>query len=525
MKPRELTLRGLILGSLLTLVFTAANVYLGLRVGLTFASSIPAAVISMAVLAKVRDSSILENNIVQTIGSAGESLAGMVHHKVHDNAWTGLPLDPAADPMPRELHRPSTAATLNLATCTTPSGTACQDPELRPDNAPICPRTTSDGRFTFVTLRGGGMFVVDHNTTPMRIVAEYDRAHVDDNGCGEMEARGKMYVNSGAGRTVPPVEGDEPYGHDVYAVELDRLRTTPNTTPNRPRAKLVYTRDGELVDIEGNPRSPISQGTLCPRGAASRQLVQQPNHRPRHHSWRLDLGQVADPVEHQQPAVRDEPGGTRRHPHVDHPVLPAADHQRGSRHRPGEPPLVDPSPFDPDRFTPERAAQRPKCAYFPFLGGPHQCIGHEFAMLEMRLLVAMILQRFDVELVPGDRARELHLHRGEADPRGGDGYPHSLDLGGVRTYPQDPGWLGEPAFARLIGPLLIRFLPVEEGSTVVHTVSLAFSFGIITFLHIVVGELAPKSLAIQKAEATSMAVALPKRAFYYHFYPGLPEPV
>jgi endoglucanase len=46
---------------------------------------------------------------------AGEPLAGMVHHKVHDNAWTGLPLDPAADPMTRELHRPSTAATLNLA--------------------------------------------------------------------------------------------------------------------------------------------------------------------------------------------------------------------------------------------------------------------------------------------------------------------------------------------------------------------------------------------------------------------------
>ena len=46
---------------------------------------------------------------------AGEPLAGMVHHKVHDSAWTGLPLDPAADAMRRELHRPSTAATLNLA--------------------------------------------------------------------------------------------------------------------------------------------------------------------------------------------------------------------------------------------------------------------------------------------------------------------------------------------------------------------------------------------------------------------------
>ena len=81
-------------------------------------------------------------------------------------------------------------ATIDLATCTTPSGAPCQDPELRPDNAPICPRTTSDGDFTFVTLRGGGMFVVDHNRTPMRIVAEYDRATVDDNGCGEMEASG-----------------------------------------------------------------------------------------------------------------------------------------------------------------------------------------------------------------------------------------------------------------------------------------------------------------------------------------------
>ena len=56
--PKELTLRGLVLGALLTLVFTAANVYLGLKVGLTFASSIPAAVISMAVLSAVRDSSM-----------------------------------------------------------------------------------------------------------------------------------------------------------------------------------------------------------------------------------------------------------------------------------------------------------------------------------------------------------------------------------------------------------------------------------------------------------------------------------
>ncbi|MBC7897128.1 MAG: oligopeptide transporter, OPT family [Cytophagaceae bacterium] len=78
MKPKELTIRGLILGILLTFVFTAANVYLGLKVGLTFASSIPAAVISMAILSAVKDSSILENNIVQTVASAAGTLSAII---------------------------------------------------------------------------------------------------------------------------------------------------------------------------------------------------------------------------------------------------------------------------------------------------------------------------------------------------------------------------------------------------------------------------------------------------------------
>jgi putative OPT family oligopeptide transporter len=93
-KVRELTIRGLILGSLLTLVFTAANVYLGLKVGLTFASSIPAAVISMAILAKVRDSSILENNIVQTVASAAGTLSAIIFvlpGLVIVGWWVGFP--------------------------------------------------------------------------------------------------------------------------------------------------------------------------------------------------------------------------------------------------------------------------------------------------------------------------------------------------------------------------------------------------------------------------------------------------
>ena len=67
---KELTVRGIILGALITVVFTAANVYLGLKIGITFATSIPAAVISMAVLKAFKDATIQENNIVQTIASA-----------------------------------------------------------------------------------------------------------------------------------------------------------------------------------------------------------------------------------------------------------------------------------------------------------------------------------------------------------------------------------------------------------------------------------------------------------------------
>ena len=75
---RELTVRSVVLGGLITLVFTAANVYLGLKVGLTFATAIPAAVISMAVLRYFRGHSILENNIVQTIASAAGTLAAII---------------------------------------------------------------------------------------------------------------------------------------------------------------------------------------------------------------------------------------------------------------------------------------------------------------------------------------------------------------------------------------------------------------------------------------------------------------
>ncbi len=83
------------------------------------------------------------------------------------------------------------------------------------------------------------------------------------------------------------------------------------------------------------------------------------------------------------------------------------------------------------------------------------------------------------------------------------------------------GWLGEPAFAHLLEPLLVRIIPESAAPAVAHTVAVAVAFAIITMLHIVVGELAPKSYAIQRAEATTLAVAVPMRIFYFVFYPAI----
>jgi putative OPT family oligopeptide transporter len=90
----ELTVRGIVLGAIITLAFTAANVYVGLKVGLTFASSIPAAVISMAVLRAFRNATIWENNIVQTVASAAGTLSSIIFvlpGLVMVGWWTGFP--------------------------------------------------------------------------------------------------------------------------------------------------------------------------------------------------------------------------------------------------------------------------------------------------------------------------------------------------------------------------------------------------------------------------------------------------
>jgi putative OPT family oligopeptide transporter len=93
--PRvELTLRGLVLGVVITVVFTAANVYFGLKAGLTFATSIPAAVISMALLRGLKGMTVQENNIVQTVASAAGTLSSVIFvlpGMVIIGWWTGFP--------------------------------------------------------------------------------------------------------------------------------------------------------------------------------------------------------------------------------------------------------------------------------------------------------------------------------------------------------------------------------------------------------------------------------------------------
>ena len=90
----EVTIRGLLLGILITFVFTAANVYIGLKAAFTFTTSIPAAVISMAALSAFKNSSILENNIVQTVASAAGTLSAIIFvlpGLVLIGWWSGFP--------------------------------------------------------------------------------------------------------------------------------------------------------------------------------------------------------------------------------------------------------------------------------------------------------------------------------------------------------------------------------------------------------------------------------------------------
>jgi hypothetical protein len=135
------------------------------------------------------------------------------------------------------------SATLDLANCTTPNGLPCQDVMIRPDNAPICPFTASDTGPAFISLRGGGLFVVDWRTTPMSIVGEYDKANVPPNGCGFIEANGMVYGNGGGGTST------HLDGFAVY--RLPMFGYSPTNPPNMPAAQLLFNDESEERDAHG----------------------------------------------------------------------------------------------------------------------------------------------------------------------------------------------------------------------------------------------------------------------------------
>jgi hypothetical protein len=136
-------------------------------------------------------------------------------------------------------------ASLDLMNCTTPSGQPCESEELRPINWPICPVVDASSRYAFVTLRGGGLFVVDARATPMTIVGAYDKTTVRGNGCGGAEVGGYMYLNSGGSPV--NVSGADPhhdalYGFDVYRFPLTGY--SAGNPANIPAPEVLFSKDG-----------------------------------------------------------------------------------------------------------------------------------------------------------------------------------------------------------------------------------------------------------------------------------------
>ncbi len=108
----------------------------------------------------------------------------------------------------------------------------------RPDTSPICPITESSSQFAFVTLRGGGLIVVDVTTNPMKVVATLDNNQIHPAGCGGVQSGGTMYINSGGGWPIAPLS------YDVYAIDMTNL-------PKSISAKVVSQRDDKFADSHG----------------------------------------------------------------------------------------------------------------------------------------------------------------------------------------------------------------------------------------------------------------------------------
>ncbi len=164
---KELTVRGLILGAALTVVFTAANIYFGLKAGLTFASSIPAAVISMTVLRAFRGHTIQENNIVQTVASAAGAIASVIFvlpGLVMVGWWTGFPfwetfgLCAAGGVLGVTFSIPLRRALVVHSDLPYPEGVACAEVlKVGSGDAAHTPEAAAEGKAGALTVLVGGL--------------------------------------------------------------------------------------------------------------------------------------------------------------------------------------------------------------------------------------------------------------------------------------------------------------------------------------------------------------------------------
>jgi DNA-binding beta-propeller fold protein YncE len=128
-----------------------------------------------------------------------------------------------------------TAATLDLATGVTPSGALKQAAGIRPDNAPIVALPDATSALAVVTLRGGGLFVLNARSTPMAIVAEYTIATVEPSGLFPIQVGNKFYFNSG-----DMGMGVMEHQSILYSLPVGAFSTTPNPLPNTPAPKVIF---------------------------------------------------------------------------------------------------------------------------------------------------------------------------------------------------------------------------------------------------------------------------------------------
>ncbi len=126
---------------------------------------------------------------------------------------------------------------------TTPNGLPRQAPGIRGANVVICPVPASTGRHVFVTLGGGGLFVVDVRSAPMAIVAEYDTSVFSPAGCGGVEAAGFMHLNSGSSA---PNQSE----FTLYRLPIDYPLAPAFNPPNQPRPVAVW-RDPDNGKLAG----------------------------------------------------------------------------------------------------------------------------------------------------------------------------------------------------------------------------------------------------------------------------------